>query len=264
MTRHPVVSRQQWTEARKVLLEKEKENTRHRDELARQRRELPWVKVDENYQFDTPTGKVSLSSLFRGRSQLIVYHFMFGPDWAEGCPSCSYVSDHLAPTQPHLAARDVALVMVSRAPIEKIEAFKKRMGWTFPWVSSFNNRFNYDFDVTFTPEEHATGEVYYNFARQPFPPKEAPGLSVFYKTPETGEIFHTYSTYSRGLDQLIGTYTLLDLVPKGRDEADFYFDMAWVRHHDKYATGELLDQDRPYWPPAPQDAGCPHCAGAKS
>jgi predicted dithiol-disulfide oxidoreductase (DUF899 family) len=262
MTRPPIVSKQQWTEARKALLAREKENTRQRDELARQRRELPWVKV-ENYTFDGPTGKVTLADLFAGRSQLIVYHFMFGPDWKEGCPSCSYVSDHLEPTQPHLAARDTTLTMVSRAPIDKITAFKKRMGWTFPWVSSFHNRFNYDFDVTFDPEEHARGDVYYNFTRQPFPPLEGPGLSVFYKDPATGEIFHTYSTYGRGLDQLVGTYTLLDLVPKGRDEDDLPFDMAWVRHHDKYATGELLDKDRPYWPKFEDTAACPHCAEGK-
>jgi predicted dithiol-disulfide oxidoreductase (DUF899 family) len=260
MIRQPVVSKQQWTEARKALLAKEKENTRQRDELARQRRQLPWVKIEENYTFDTPQGKLTLADLFRGKSQLIVYHFMFGPDWAEGCPSCSYVSDHLDPTQPHLTARDTALVMVSRAPIEKIQAFKNRMGWTFPWVSSFRNSFNHDFNVYFTPEEFARGEVYYNYTMQPFPSREAPGLSVFYKDPDTGEIFHTYSTYGRGLDQLIGTYTLLDLLPKGRDEDHLPFDMLWVRHHDKYASGELLDPDRPYWPKV---AAAPSCCHAK-
>ena len=228
MTKQPVVSQEKWIEARKALLAKEKENTRQRDELARQRRELPWVKVETNYVFDAPQGKVTLADLFGPHSQLLIYHFMFGPDWAEGCPSCSYVSDHTNGALPHLAARDVSLMMVSRAPMSKIAAFKKRMGWQFPWVSSNGNSFNYDFHVSFTPEERAKGEVYYNYTMQKFPSEEAPGVSVFYKDPKTGEIFHTYSTFGRGLDAMLGTYVLLDMVPKGRDEDQLPFDMQWV------------------------------------
>jgi predicted dithiol-disulfide oxidoreductase (DUF899 family) len=248
MTTQPIVSREKWVEARKAHLAKEKELTRRRDELARQRRELPWVRVDEDYVFDAPQGRVALGDLFGAHSQLLVYHFMFGPDWAEGCPSCSFVSDHLNAARVHLAARDVSLVMVSRAPLPKIEAFKRRMGWQFPWVSSHGNSFNHDFHVYFTPEEKAGGDVYYNYTRQPFPSDEAPGASVFYKDPETGEVFHTYSTYSRGLDTMIGAYVLLDLVPKGRDEDHLPFEMQWVRHHDRYESGKLGDADKPYWP----------------
>jgi predicted dithiol-disulfide oxidoreductase (DUF899 family) len=249
MTKQPVVSREEWTEARKAHLAKEKEHTRQRDELARQRRELPWVRVAQDYVFDTPQGKATLADLFRGKSQLIVYHFMFGPDWAEGCPSCSFVSDHLDGAVPHLAARDTSLVMVSRAPIAKIEAFKERMGWRFPWVSSFGNSFNHDFGVSFTPEERAGGAVDYNYAKQPFPSAEAPGASVFYKDPATGEVFHTYSTFARGLDTLVTSYVLLDLVPKGRDEEALPFSMSWVRHHDRYeSAAAFADADKPYWP----------------
>ena len=236
MTRQPIVSREKWVEARKALLAREKEITREHDKLARQRRELPWVKVEEKYVFDSPAGKVTLADLFKGKSQLFVYHFMFGPEWKEGCPSCSYVCDHLNGAVPHLAARDTSLVMISRAPIDKIEPFKKRMGWSFPWVSSNANSFNHDFGVYFTPEEKAKGEVYYNYKMQPFPSDEAPGASVFYKDPQTGDIFHTYSTFGRGLDTFVGTYVLLDLVPKGRDEACLAFTMEWVRHHDKYRS----------------------------
>jgi predicted dithiol-disulfide oxidoreductase (DUF899 family) len=269
MTKQRIVSKEEWTRTRKALLAREKENTRQRDELARQRRELPWVRVEENYVFDTPGGKVTLADLFRGKSQLIVYHFMFGPDWAEGCPSCSFVSDHLDGAVPHLAARDASLVMVSRAPLAKLEEFKKRMGWRFPWVSSFGNSFNRDFGVYFTPEEKATGAVYYNYTMQPFP-DEAPGASVFYKDPATGEVFHTYSTFGRGLDALVTSYVLLDLVPKGRDEDDLPFSMQWVRHHDRYESGAGLedafaDADKPYWPKAvlPQPTGCCHSSEAK-
>ena len=271
MTRQPVVSREQWIEARKMHLAREKEMTRQRDELARQRRGLPWVRVEEDYRFDTPQGKVTLADLFRGKSQLIVYHFMFGPDWAEGCPSCSFVSDHLAGAVPHLAARDTSLVMISRAPIEKLEAFRQRMGWRFPWVSSFGNSFNRDFGVHFTPEEMASGAVNYNYATQPFPSEEAPGASVFYKDPETGEIYHTYSTFGRGLDTLVTSYVLLDLVPKGRDEDDLPFSMQWVRYHDRYeSAGGFADADKPYWPkveaaaaPEMKSGCCRHPAEAK-
>jgi predicted dithiol-disulfide oxidoreductase (DUF899 family) len=248
MTTHRIVSQEQWVQARRAHLAKEKQLTRQRDELARERRELPWVRVEKNYVFDAPQGKVRLADLFGGHSQLVVYHFMFGPDWKEGCPSCSFVSDHLDGAVPHLAARDVSLVMVSRAPLAKIEAFKKRMGWRFPWVSSFGSDFNHDYHVWFTPEEKAKGDVYYNYTLQPFPSDEAPGASVFYKDPATGEIFHTYSTYGRGLDPLVGTYVVLDLVPKGRDEDQLPFSMQWVRHHDRYGGGEFLDANKPYWP----------------
>jgi predicted dithiol-disulfide oxidoreductase (DUF899 family) len=260
MSNHRVVSQDQWIEARKAHLVKEKQLTRQRDELARERRELPWARVEKDYVFDSPTGKVTLADLFRGRSQLIVYHFMFGAAWNEGCPSCSYVCDHLEGTLPHLAARDVSLTMVSRAPLAKIEPFKRRMGWHFPWVSSFASDFNFDFQVSFTPIQRARGDVYYNYANQPFPSDEAPGASVFYKDPATGEMFHTYSTYARGLDPLLATYTLLDMVPKGRDEEQLPFGMAWLRHHDRYDAGGFADADRPYWPkvalPATSSCGC--------
>lgn len=248
MTRKTVVSRETWVEARKAHLAKEKEHTRQRDELARQRRELPWVKVDSEYVFDAPQGEVTLADLFGPHSQLIVYHFMFGPDWAEGCPSCSFVCDHLDATTAHLAARDVSLAIVSRALLTKIATFKKRMGWRFPWVSSYGSTFNHDFHVSFTPEERASGAVYYNYTMEAFPSEEAPGASVFYKDPATGEIFHTYSTFGRGLDTMIGAYVLLDLVPKGRDEDQLPFPMNWVRYHDRYAGGGFADADQPYWP----------------
>jgi predicted dithiol-disulfide oxidoreductase (DUF899 family) len=270
MTMHQVVSEKQWVEARRALLAKEKQLTRQHDEIARARRELPWVRVEKKYVFDAPRGKVTLADLFDGRSQLLIYHFMFGPDWKEGCPSCSYVCDHLDGAVPHLGARDVTLTMVSRAPLAKIEPFKQRMGWHFPWVSSFGSDFNYDFHVSFTEAQRATGKVDYNYTMQEFPSAEGPGASVFYKDPATGEIFHTYSTYGRGLDALVGTYTMLDMMPKGRDEDDLPFDMAWVRHHDRYATGgKLLDADRPYWPKvmateaASQSSSSGSCCGNK-
>jgi predicted dithiol-disulfide oxidoreductase (DUF899 family) len=247
LTGHPVVSREEWTAARKALLAREKESTRLHDQLSAERRKLPWVKVEKDYSFDTPTGRKSLAELFDGRSQLVIYHFMFGPDWQEGCPSCSFVSDHLDGARTHLAARDVTLTMVSRAPLAKIEAFKKRMGWRFNWASSHGTSFNHDFGVTFTPEEIARGKVDYNYTLQEFPSAEAPGLSVFYKDP-SGSIYHTYSTYGRGLDILVGTYVVLDMVPKGRDEDQLAFSMAWVRHHDRYGTDEFADKDKPYWP----------------
>jgi predicted dithiol-disulfide oxidoreductase (DUF899 family) len=242
-----VVSREQWLEARKAHLKREKELTHLRDRISAERRELPWVKVEENYLFDGPNGRETLADLFDGRSQLVIYHFMFGPDWKEGCPSCSYVCDHIEGAAVHLAARDVSLVMVSRAPLEKICAFKKRMGWQFKWVSSHGTDFNYDFHVSFKPEEMARGKVDYNYAVEPFPSTEGPGISVFYKD-AAGDVFHTYSSYGRGLDPLIGTYTILDMVPKGRDEDHLGFSMEWVRHHDRYRTGELADANRPYWP----------------
>jgi predicted dithiol-disulfide oxidoreductase (DUF899 family) len=230
-TKHPVVSREEWLAARKRHLLKEKEFTRLRDELSRQRRELPWVRVDKEYVFDAPGGKQTLSELFGGSSQLIVYHFMFGPDWGEGCKSCSFWADNFNGIVIHLKHRDVTLVAVSKAPLGKLEEFGKRMGWGFKWVSSYGNEFNEDFHVTFTPEEMSKGEVHYNFGLQKFPSEEAPGISVFFKD-GTGGIFHTYSCYARGLDMLNGAYHYLDLVPKGRDEQGN--PMAWLRLHDRY------------------------------
>jgi predicted dithiol-disulfide oxidoreductase (DUF899 family) len=236
-----VVSQTEWLAARKELLRKEKEFTRLRDELSRQRRELPWEKVEKQYVFDGPDGKESLADLFGGKSQLMVYHFMFGPDWPEGCPSCSFLADHFDGSVPHLAARDVRLVVVSRAPLAKIEAFKKRMGWHFKWISSHENDFNSDYHVSITKEEMAKGPTYYNYALQQFPSEERPGASAFYKD-GTGNVFHTYSTYGRGLDMLIGAYNWLDMAPKGRDEEGIQpHAMAWVRHHDKYVDNKLVD-----------------------
>ena len=232
---HQIVSQEDWVAARKRHLAKEKEFTRLRDQLSAERRELPWVKVDKSYVFDAPDGKKTLAELFDGRSQLITYHFMLGPDWEAGCPSCSFLSDHIDGANLHLAQRDVTLIAVSRAPLPKIEAFKKRMGWQFRWVSSFNNDFNRDFHVSFTKEEKEQGPVYYNYDMCEFPSEEAPGASVFYKD-ANGTIFHTYSAYARGLDILVGAYNYLDLVPKGRDEGDLPWTMAWVRHHDRYET----------------------------
>jgi predicted dithiol-disulfide oxidoreductase (DUF899 family) len=245
---HPkVVSNSEWIAARKQFLAKEKEFTRMRDELSRQRRELPWEKVEEQYVFEGPNGKETLAQLFAGRSQLIVYHFMFGPGWAEGCPSCSLISDHFDGFTTHLANRDATLVVVSRAPLAEIDAFKKRMGWKFKWVSSFGSDFNRDYNVSFTKDELASGKVYYNYGMQGFGAEEAPGLSVFAK--DADQIFHTYSTYGRGLDILMGVYNFLDVVPKGRDEDGLKFNMAWVRHHDKYTEGYSVDRTATYTPP---------------
>jgi predicted dithiol-disulfide oxidoreductase (DUF899 family) len=230
---HPVVPKDKWLEARKALLAKEKAFTRQRDALSAERRALPWVKVEEGYVFDTPDGKQSLSELFAGKSQLLVYHFMFGPDWDEGCPSCSFWADNYNGIVTHLKHRDVTLVVVSRAPLEKLEAYRKRMGWSFKWVSSHGNTFNRDYCVSFAPEEKDT--AFYNFEPRGFSSSEAPGISVFFKAADSG-IFHTYSCYARGLDMLNGAYHHLDLLPKGRDEEGLPYPMAWVRRHDKYDT----------------------------
>jgi predicted dithiol-disulfide oxidoreductase (DUF899 family) len=230
---HRVVSQEDWLAARRQLLSKEKEFTRLRDRLSAERRELPWVRVEKEYIFDTPDGKATFADLFDGRSQLMVYHFMFGPGWEQGCPSCSFLSDHIDGANRHLPQRDVTLVAVSRAPLTQIDAFRQRMGWRFKWVSSYENDFNRDFHVSFTPDEMAQGEVYYNYGMGEFPSEEAPGISVFYKNPG-GAVFHTYSAYARGLDMLVGAYNYLDLAPKGRDEAALPWTMAWVRHHDRY------------------------------
>lgn len=230
-----IVSRDEWLAARKALLAREKAHTREGDALSVDRRRLPMVKVETSYVFDTPDGRRSLADLFEDRSQLIVYHFMMGPGWVEGCPSCSFLMDHLDGVLPHLANRDVTLVAVSRAPLAEIDAFKRRMGWQFPWVSSYGTAFNRDFHVSFTKDEVASGKMHYNYAEQLFPSEEGPGFSVFVRNAQGG-IFHTYSTYGRGGESVLGTYHLLDLVPKGRDEDGLPFPMAWVRHHDRYSA----------------------------
>jgi predicted dithiol-disulfide oxidoreductase (DUF899 family) len=234
---HEIVSSEEWTLARKELLAKEKEFTRLRDELSRQRRELPWENVEKRYVFDGPDGRETLADLFGGCSQLIVYHFMFGPEWPEGCPSCSMVADHLAGSLVHLAQRDVTLVVVSRARWSQIEAFQQRMGWRFKWVSSYENDFNRDYHVSFTKDEMAQGKVFYNYGLNEFPSEEAHGVSAFHKD-GNGDVFHTYSTYARGAEELLGVYTYLDFTAKGRDEEGLPYPMAWVRHHDRYTPAE--------------------------
>jgi len=233
MTEPRIVSREEWLVARKAHLDKEKAFTRLRDDLARQRRELPWVRIDKRYVFEGPEGKLSFADLFSGKSQLLVYHFMLGPDWEEGCPSCSFWADNYNGTDIHLAHRDTALIAVSRAPIARIEAYKKRMGWTFRWVSSAGSDFNFDFGVSFDPAKRVEGELNYNFGTTTFGGEEAPGLSAF-RRGEDGEIYHTYSTYARGLDMFNAAYHLLDLTSKGRDEAGLPWPMAWVKRHDRY------------------------------
>ncbi len=228
-----VVSHEQWIEARRELLAKEKEYSRLRDELTAKRQELPWEKVEKDYTFDSAAGPVGLGDLFEGRSQLIVYHFMFGPDWEEGCKICSMCADHYAPLDVHLRHRDVTMVTVSRAPLASIEAYKKRMGWDFNWVSSLGSDFNWDYFVSFTPEQQEQSAMYYNYRQGSFPSTEAPGISAFAKD-EAGDVFHTYSSYARGLEWFLGIYNLLDIVPKGRDEADLPYPMEWVRHRDRY------------------------------
>jgi predicted dithiol-disulfide oxidoreductase (DUF899 family) len=251
---HTIVSQDQWVAARKALLAKEKEFTQARDQLSAARRELPWVKVDKTYVFEGPAGRETLVDLFGGRSQLMVYHFMLGPGWKEGCPSCSFLADHFDGAAIHLVQRDVTLVVVSRAPLAEIEAYKRRMGWRFKWVSSFGSDFNHDFHVSFTPEEKASGRVEYNYAMGSFPSEEAPGLSAFAKN-DTGEVFHTYSTYARGLDILVGAYNFLDMAPKGRDEDGLAWSMAWVRHHDRY-DGAVVDPTAIYEQPKTSASCC--------
>jgi predicted dithiol-disulfide oxidoreductase (DUF899 family) len=232
-TNHPIVPKDRWIAERIALLAHEKELTRLRDQIARQRRALPWVRVEKRYVFDGPTGRQTLADLFDGRSQLVVQHFMFAPGWEQGCKSCSFMADHIDGARLHLAQRDLTLRVVSRAPLADIERFRQRMGWQFTWVSSHGNDFNHDFGVSFTPDELAQGEVDYNYTRQPFPLEEAPGISVFFKN-DAGEVFHTYSTYGRGVELMMGAYDFLDLAPKGRDESHLGYPMEWVRHHDRY------------------------------
>ncbi len=235
MTKQTIVSPEQWVSARKALLAREKEFTRARDALSAARRELPWEKVEADYTFDGPNGKQTLADLFDGRSQLIVYHFMFDPSWDEGCKSCSFMADHFNPAIVHLAERDVTMVAASTAPLAKLEAFRRRMGWTFKWVSSGASDFNRDYHVTFSQEDIDAGTAYYNYKNGGFPVTEGPGLSVFYKD-DDGQIFHTHSGYARGLDMFLTAYNFLDLVPKGRDEADLPYSMGWLRLHDSYAN----------------------------
>ena len=229
-----VVSREEWLEARKRHLVREKELTRLRDKLSAERRELPWVKVEKNYVFDTPTGKRTLADLFDGRSQLVVNHFMLGPGWEAGCVGCSFGADHLDAALVHLEHHDVTVVAVSRAPLTEIEAYKARMGWHFDWVSSHGSDFNYDYHVSFTEDDLAKGKIYYNYEMTEASIEELPGLSVFYKD-EAGDIFHTYSSYARGGEELLGTYVVLDFTPKGRNETGPNHNlMDWVRRHEEY------------------------------
>lgn len=232
MSDNSIVSRDEWLEARKTLLTLEKEETKLRDKIRAERLKLPWVRVDKTYLFDTPEGKKSLADLFDGRSQLMIYHFMFGPDWDAGCPGCSFLSDHIDGTLPHLNNHDVTYVAVSRAPLEKIEAYKKRMGWKFPWVSSFGSDFNFDYHVSFTAEELESGKIYYNFGTLPRDQAhdELPGMSVFFRD-DAGTVYHTYSDYARGGEEVLSTLMILDRAPKGRNETGT---LSFVKRHDEY------------------------------
>lgn len=236
---HRVVSREEWLKERIALLAEEKELTRQRDALSAKLRQLPWVKVEQDYRFATPTGSVSLAELFGDKSQLIVYHFMFDPTWSQGCKSCSFIADHYDGIVTHLAHRDISFVTVSKAPIEKIDAFRARMGWTFPWVSGEANDFGRDFGVSFTDEELAGGEATYNFTGKAFGIRELPGLSVFAKD-ERGDVYHTYSVFARGLEDFLTAYRYIDLTPKGRDEGQVG-GMGWLRHHDRYDDLVFID-----------------------
>jgi predicted dithiol-disulfide oxidoreductase (DUF899 family) len=233
MANQTVVSHAEWLEARRALLAAEKAFTRQRDALTRQRQALPWERVEKDYRFGIPGGQRSLGELFDGRSQLVVYHFMLGPDWEEGCKSCSFWADNFDGIPVHLAHRDVTFTAISRAPLAKIEAYKRRMGWSFPWASSSGSDFNFDYQVSFTPEQIASGERLYNFGTMSPNASEQVGISVFYRDTD-GQVFHTYSCYARGVDMMNGAYHYLDLVPKGRDEDGLEFTMAWLRRHDQY------------------------------
>ncbi len=236
MAEHKVVSQKAWIAARKSLLVKEKKFTHLREQLAQQRRDLPWEKVVKRYVFDGPKGRESLSDLFDGRSQLVVYHFMFGPGWEEGCSHCSFWADHYDGMGVHLNQRDVCFVVVSRAPLAEITPFKRRMGWGFKWVSSCQTDFNYDYQASFTPEDIQSSSVFYNYKTIEMDMTDREGLSVFYKD-KRGDVFHTYSTYARGIDMMNLTYQFLDIVPKGRDENP-EDPQGWVRYHDRYKQSE--------------------------
>jgi len=228
-----IVSHEEWLKARRELLAAEKEFTRQHDALTRRRTAMPWERVEKPYRFEGPNGTLTLADLFDGRSQLIIYHFMFAPDWDEGCKSCSFWADNFNGIPIHLNHRDTMLAAVSRAPYAKIDAYKKRMGWSFPWVSSGGSDFNFDYRVSFTPQEIAAAEAYYNYAVRPINVSDEQGISIFAKN-GAGEVFHSYSCYSRGIDMVNGAYQFLDLVPKVRDEDGFDFPMKWVRRHDQY------------------------------
>ncbi|MEK6704005.1 MAG: thioredoxin family protein [Planctomycetota bacterium] len=241
---HRVASREAWLKERIALLAQEKEFTHQRDALAAKVRDLPWVKVDKNYTFDAPTsqgGKKTLADLFGDKSQLIVYHFMFDPTWSQGCMSCSLIADHYNPLVIHLAHRDISLVTISKAPIEKLEQFKKRMGWTFPWFSGANTDFGHDFGVSFTDQQLADPSSVYNFTDKAQGIRELPGLSVFFKGggDAKGDIYHTYSTFARGLEEFLTAYRFIDLTPKGRDEEQSG-GMGWLRHHDRYDDANFV------------------------
>jgi predicted dithiol-disulfide oxidoreductase (DUF899 family) len=233
LDQHRVVTRDEWIAARMQLLTREKEFTRQRDQLSQERRDLPWETVEKAYTFEGPAGQMTLSDLFAGKSQLIVYHFMFDMDDEEGCEHCSFWADNFNGIDAHLRQRDVSFVAVSRAPLSKLEAFQRRMGWTFTWISSLPSDFNYDYQASFTPESREHGEAYYNYTLGDPGMPNREGISVFYRD-EKGDIFHTYSTYARGIDMVNGAYQFLDLVPKGRDEAGHDNPQYWVRHHDRY------------------------------
>jgi len=237
MTDHKIVSEAAWTEARKRLLAREKELTDLQEKIAEERRALPWVKVTKDYVFDTPQGKKTLSQLFDGRSQLIVYHFMYGPDWKEGCVGCSFLADHVDGANQHLVHHDVTLMAVSRAPLEKLLAYKKRMGWKFPWVSSAESDFNYDFHVSFTKDQIAKGDATYNFEPYSGDMEDLHGTSVFIKDKD-GAIYHTYSAYARGDERSLGTYMWLDITPNGRNEGEGGNLTNWVKRHDQYETAQ--------------------------
>jgi predicted dithiol-disulfide oxidoreductase (DUF899 family) len=256
LERPNVVSRAEWLAARKELLVKEKQLTRQRDEIDRQRRALPWVKVEKKYIFEGSNGQQSLTDLFENRSQLIVSHFMFGPGWKEGCVGCSFRSDHVDGALTHLQHHDVSLVTISRAPLAEIETFKKRMGWSFPWLSSYGSDFNYDYRVSFAKEDTATGKVDYNYDNRVFVSEEGSGLSVFYKD-DNGDVFHTYSTYGRGDEMVDTTYMYLDLTPKGRNETGPHYNLGdWVRHHDRYGVVGVGDAGGRFLAAQDADSSC--------
>jgi len=236
--KHRVVSHDQWLKERVALLAEEKEFTRQRDAMAAKVRALPWVKVEKAYTFDTPAGKKSLAELFGPHSQLMVYHFMFDATWSQGCKSCSFIADHYDGLVVHLAHRDISFMTISKAPIGKLEEFRKRMGWKFPWASAAETDFSHDFGVSFTDAELADPGVLYNYTHKPYPIRELPGMSVFYKD-ERGDIYHTYSVYARGLEDFMTAYRYIDVTPKGRDEAPAS-GMDWLRHHDRYDGSEFV------------------------
>jgi predicted dithiol-disulfide oxidoreductase (DUF899 family) len=244
-----IVSRDEWLRARVALLQREKELTRQRDELAGRRRALPWVRIDKPYDFDTEHGRRSLADLFAGRSQLIVKHFMLGPGWSEGCVGCSFEVDHLEGAILHVEHHDVKVVAVSRAPLDEIAAFKRRMGWRLDWVSSHGSDFNADFHVSFTPEQVASGKVHYNYREEAVPSEELSGFSVFARD-RAGAVYHTYSAYGRGAEEVLGSYMLLDLTPNGRNEPEAGNLTDWVRHHDRYGAGGHVDGTGRYVPAA--------------